>query len=122
MFHNMQKLFVNTSEAQNFITQEVRTCCFPFHIGSAKSEIKMYKILILQPPTANIATVFWFLLFFVFFSFFLLFCDHQPHNWGRGGEYCGRWDNPQNELCMDPIVVFVATIVSSLASDYTISK
>lgn len=85
MFHNMQKLFVNTSEAQNFITQEVRTCCFPFHIGSAKSEIKMYKILILQPPTANIATVFWFLLFFVFFSFFLLFCDHQPHNWGGGG-------------------------------------
>lgn len=91
-------------------------CCFLLHVCSAKSKIKMYKILILQQPTANIATVFFF-----FFSFFLLFYDHQPHRWGEKN-YRGRWENPQNELFMDPIVIFVATIVNSLASDYTISK
>lgn len=39
-----------------------------------------------------------------------------------GKNYHGGWENPQNELFMDQIVIFVATIVNSLASDYTISK
>lgn len=57
-------------------------------------------------------------------SFFsLLFNDCQPHHCKAMGEnYHGGWDNPQNELFMGPIVIFVATIVNSPASDHTLSK
>lgn len=62
-------------------------------------------------------------LFLFFFSFFSSCSDCQPHHCKAMGEnYHGGWENPQNELFMDPIVIFVATIVNSLASDYTINK
>lgn len=92
--------------------------CFPPHASSAKSKIKMHKILILEQLRPFIAISFYF------FSFlFLLFYDCQPyHCKAMGKNYHGGWENPQNELFMNQIVIFVATIVNSLASDYTISK
>ena len=90
--------------------------CFPPQVWSVKSKIKMYKILILEQLTANNA------ISFFFFSFSLFYDCHPPLCKATEKNYHGGWENPQNELFMDPIVIFVATIVNSFASDYTAGK